>query len=107
MISRTTISWSKEDADLVGDLKKYKARAIGNRIKRLAAAGLMLERMGITLDDNGVIPSLTERLNGQSIGIGGVAPSTAPEPKDEGGLVFIDDQHEAGFNKLMAGIGLS
>jgi hypothetical protein len=66
----------------------------------------MLERMGITLDDNGVIPSLAERLNGQTIGIGGVAPSPTPAPQDKGGLVFVDAEHEAGFNNLLANMGL-
>ncbi|HWS23085.1 MAG TPA: hypothetical protein VN226_01475 [Anaerolineales bacterium] len=98
---RSNISWTQEDGILLGDLSRYKGKAVGARMKRLAMAGLMLERLGITMDGSGAISGLAERFM--------VEPARQPTkvmPPAPPTLGFTDHEHEQAFGDLMANMGL-
>ena len=58
---RTNISWTQEDTFLQADLSRFRGKASRRPHETLAMAGLMLERLGITMDGNGVISGMADR----------------------------------------------
>lgn len=64
---------------LLADIKNYRGKAIGSRLKRLATAGLMLERLGVSLDNDGALKGLavnfqTERSISASLPVSQIKP---------------------------------
>lgn len=103
---RTTISWSEEDSILLLDLSKHKGKAIGSRIKRLAMTGLMMERLGITMDSDGAIRGLADRFAAESRR--GVVDHSPLPPSGNAGVMtmFEDKAHEEDYDSLLANMGL-
>ena len=99
---RTNITWTQESSFLQADLSRFKGKAIGARMKRLAMAGLMLERLGITMDGNGAISGLAERFMAEPAR----QPPMVNAPPARPTTGFTDHEHEQAFGDLMANMGL-
>lgn len=105
-LGRTTLSWGQEDADLLSGLRGYNARALGKRLKQLALAGLMLERMGITVDDKGVVQGLYVTFMANHGKAGVIEGPTPAAPSPAPGLFGMTEEQDAGYAALMDGLGL-
>lgn len=100
------MSWGQEDAALLTGLRGYKTRALGKRLKQLALAGLMLERMGITVDDKGMIQGLYENFVANHGKVGVIEGPVPAAPSPDPGLFGMTEEQDAGYAALMEGMGL-
>lgn len=88
---KTTLRWrGGEHEELQTDLSRFKARAIGRRLKELAELGLIAERRGFSVERGSGVP----RLSAQDAVLVSLAPQHEEEPTGTGN-VFEDLDFDA------------
>lgn len=96
---RTTITWGNEDGVLLKDMSRFSGKAKGNRLKRLAKAGLLLERMGVCLDSDGDLRGLAVNFHGERQL--GVLPVSEIKQDTSDHSFGMSDKQSAGFDAFM------
>ena len=101
---RSTVEWDdKRDRLVVKDLNRFKGRAIGHRLRQLAAMGLEAERLGMRVEqmpDGQLIP-VSDRMKIEFRPAATAAsPPESPLPRDQA----ISPEHEAGLMSLLGAI---
>lgn len=92
---------------VVRELRKFKGRAVGKRLKELALMGLEAERLGMRVMD----------VDGQSVAIAAgfaLAAPSPPSPAPGGGseepdpkAVELTKEHEAGLEDVLKRVGIT
>lgn len=107
--TRSKLEWDEvQDKLILGDLRRFRGRAIGRRIRELMSLGLEAERQGLRVVEQDGLWSL-HRLQpvapSQSASVlthgTGLAPSEACMAARG-----LDAEHEAGLEQLLEGLGI-
>lgn len=107
----TYITWCpKRDSQIIEDLRKYKARGRGRRVKDLVHLGLLAESVGLRLLANGPPASLMQPdMPGNPSHDQAPLPSPSPQPPQPAaaaGPASLSPDHKDGLDSLLDSLGI-
>lgn len=101
---RSTVEWDeRRDRLVVKDIRRFKGRAIGDRLRQLAAMGLEAERLGMRVEQmpDGQFVPVSDRMN---IDFRPAATAGSPPARPVSAGTEISEEHRAGLLNLLDSI---